>query len=231
MDQWAGAALALSARTINAAGCEGTDRTEAALSIAFLLTTLVVVITPGTGVVYTLAAGLSHGRRASVVAAFGCTLGIVPHLAATITGLSALLHTSAAAYATVKYLGVGYLLFMAWSMLRDKEALTVEREGGPRPALRVIGSGVLINVLNPKLTMFFVAFLPQFVPAGKPGSLGLMLQLSAVFMVLTFAVFVAYGMCAVAVRGHVLSRPRVMTGIRRVFAFGFMALGVRLAMA
>ncbi|GGW62344.1 LysE family translocator [Streptomyces xantholiticus] len=201
------------------------------MSIAFLLTTLVVVVTPGTGVVYTLAAGLSHGRRASLVAALGCTLGVVPHLAATITGLSALLHTSAVAYETVKYLGVGYLLFMAWAMLRDKEALVVAQESEPRPAVRVIASGVLVNLLNPKLTMFFVAFLPQFVPVGASGSLDVMLQLSAVFMVLTFVVFAAYGLCAAAVRSRVLTRPRVMTGIRRVFAACFLGMSVRLAVA
>lgn len=203
------------------------------MSIAFLLTTLVVVVTPGTGVVYTLAAGLAHGRRASVVAAFACTLGTVPHVVATVTGLAALLHASALAFEVVKYLGVAYLLYMAWSTLRDKQALVVGDDAAaePRPASRVIVSGVLLNVLNPKLTMFFVAFLPQFVPAGEEGSVAAMLRLSAVFMGLTFAVFVAYGMCAAAVRGHVLGRPRVMTGIRRVFAVSFVGLGAKLAVA
>ncbi|KOU73230.1 lysine transporter LysE [Streptomyces sp. MMG1533] len=201
------------------------------MSIAFLLTSLVVVVTPGTGVVYTLAAGLSHGRRASLIAAFGCTLGTVPHLIATITGLAALLHTSAVAYETVKYLGVGYLLYMAWATLRDKDALTVETASEPRPASRVIVSAVLLNLLNPKLTMFFVAFLPQFVPAGESGSLGAMLRLGTVFMALTFVVFAAYGLCAAAVRHHVLARPQVMTGIRRVFAVCFVGLSARLAVA
>lgn len=201
------------------------------MNIAFLLTALVVVATPGTGVVYTLATGLSHGRRASVVAALGCTLGIVPHLAATIAGLAALLHTSAVAYALVKYLGVAYLLFMAWTTLRDKETPTVAGEDERPSATRVIASGVLVNLLNPKLTMFFVAFLPQFVPAGAPGSLGVLLQLSAVFMMLTFVVFAVYGMCAAAVRHRVLARPRVMTGIRGVFAACFVGLSARLAVA
>ncbi|MEV5515288.1 LysE family translocator [Streptomyces flaveolus] len=201
------------------------------MSIAFLLTTLVVVVTPGTGVVYNLAAGLSHGRRASVVAALGCTLGIVPHLVATITGLAALLHTSVVVYEVVKYLGVGYLLYMAWATLRDKETLSVEGEAAPRPATRVIVSGVLINLLNPKLTLFFVAFLPQFVPADESGSLGAMLRLSAVFLALTFVVFAAYGMCAAAVRHRVLARPRVVTGIRRGFAACFVGLGAWLAVA
>ncbi|MEY7980617.1 LysE family translocator [Streptomyces pilosus] len=201
------------------------------MSLAFLLTTLVVVVTPGTGVVYTLAAGLSHGRRASVVAALGCTLGVLPHLLATVTGLAALLHTSALAYAVVKYLGVAYLLYMAWATLRDKDALTVTADAEPQPALRVITSGVLLNVLNPKLTMFFVAFLPQFVPSGTPGSTTLMLQLGAVFMALTFVVFAAYGLFAAAVRDRLAVRPRIMTGVRRVFAVCFVGLSARMAVA
>ncbi|MEU6080317.1 LysE family translocator [Streptomyces sp. NPDC047108] len=201
------------------------------MSTAFLLTTLAVVVTPGTGVVFTLAAGLSHGRRASAVAALGCTLGIVPHLAAAVTGLSALLRTSDLAYDVVKYLGVGYLLYVAWTTLRDKEALTVAAGAEPRSAVRTITSGVLVNLLNPKLTLFFVAFLPQFLPTGESGSAGAMLRLGAVFMALTFVVFAAYGWCAAAVRDRVLARPRVMTAIRRVCAAGFVGLGVRMAVA
>jgi threonine/homoserine/homoserine lactone efflux protein len=201
------------------------------LNTAFLLTTLVVVVTPGTGVVYTLAAGLAHGRRASVVAALGSTLGVLPHLLATVTGLAALLHTSAVAYETVKYLGVGYLLYLAWATLRDRDALTVAEDTPPRPAARVIASGVLINLLNPKLTLFFVAFLPQFVPAGESGSVGAMLGLGAVFMAMTFVVFTAYGLVAAAVRDRVLARPAVMTGLRRAFAVSFVALSARLAVA
>ncbi|KUJ69494.1 lysine transporter LysE [Streptomyces albus subsp. albus] len=201
------------------------------MSISFLLTTLVMVVTPGTGVLYTVAAGLSHGGRASVVAAFGCTLGVLPHLVATITGLAALLETSALAYTVVKYLGVGYLLYMAWATLRDKDALTIEEDAEPVSAGRLIVSGVLINLLNPKLTMFFVAFLPQFVPVDEPGSLGMMLRLSAVFMALTFVAFAAYGLCAAAVRNRVLAQPRVMTRIRWVFAACFVGLSARLAVA
>ena len=199
------------------------------MSAEFLLTTLVIVVTPGTGVVYTLAAGLSRGARASVVAALGCTLGIVPHLAAAITGLAALLHTSALAFQILKYLGVAYLLFMAWSTLRDKGALSVA-ETAPPSATRVIASGVLINILNPKLTIFFFAFLPQFVSAEEPGVLARMLTLSAVFMLVTFVVFVAYGVFAAAVRDQVVARPRVMTWMRRIFAGSFIALSARLAL-
>src|SRR5206468_2141886 len=137
-----------------------------AMSVDFLVTTLIIVVSPGTGVLFTLAAGLSRGSRASVVAAFGCTLGIIPHMAAAITGLAALLHASALAFEIIKYLGVAYLLYMAWSALREKGALRVETEAGPRSALQVIVSAILINILNPKLSIFFFAFLPQFVSAN-----------------------------------------------------------------
>jgi threonine/homoserine/homoserine lactone efflux protein len=201
------------------------------VGIDFLVTSLIVVVSPGIGVLYTLAAGLSRGSRASVVAAFGCTLGIVPHMAAAIMGLAALLHTSALAFQTLKYLGVAYLLYMAWSTLREKGALRVEKEIGPRSATEVITSAILINVLNPKLSIFFLAFLPQFVSADEPHPLSRMLELSAVFMLLTFAVFVCYGIFAASIRNHVISRPRVLTWMRRTFAGAFAALGAKLALA
>ena len=200
------------------------------MSVEFLLTTLVIVATPGTGAIYTLAAGLSRGARASVIAAVGCTLGIIPHMVAAITGLAAVLHASALAFQTLKYLGVIYLLYMAWATLKETGALAVEKETAPRPALSVIVSGILINILNPKLTIFFFAFLPQFVSTDAPGAVVRMLELSAVFMLLTFVVFAAYGVFAASVRNHVVSRPRVMTWLRRVFAGSFVGLGARLAM-
>ncbi len=201
------------------------------MSIDFLVTSLIVVVSPGTGVLYTLAAGLSRGSRASVVAAFGCTLGIVPHMAAAIMGLAALLHTSALAFQTLKYLGVAYLLCMAWNTLRERGTLRVETQVGTRSTFQVIVSAILINILNPKLSIFFFAFLPQFVRADEPHPLPRMLELSGVFMVLTFAVFVVYGLFAAAVRSHVISRPRVLTWMRRAFAGAFVALGAKLALA
>jgi threonine/homoserine/homoserine lactone efflux protein len=201
------------------------------VSVDFLVTSLIVVVSPGTGVLYTLAAGLSRGSRASVVAAFGCTLGIVPHMAAAIMGLAALLHASAVAFQTLKYLGVVYLLYMAWSALRDRGALRVEATAGARSATQVIVTAILINILNPKLSIFFFAFLPQFVSAREPHALSRMLEMSAVFMLLTFVVFVGYGLCAASVRRHVISRPRVLTWMRRTFAGAFVALGVKLALA
>jgi threonine/homoserine/homoserine lactone efflux protein len=199
------------------------------MSTAFLVTSFVVVASPGTGVLYTVAAGLSRGRRASVVAAFGCTLGIVPHIAAAIVGLAALLHTSAIAFQTLKYLGVAYLLYLAWRTLHEQGGLLVEADDTDRSSLDIIVSAIAVNVLNPKLSIFFVAFLPQFVASDEPNRLAHMLELSIVFMLLTFVVFVMYGLFAAAIRRHVITRPHVLTWMRRTFAGAFVALGAKLA--
>ncbi|HEV3492005.1 MAG TPA: LysE family translocator [Reyranella sp.] len=201
------------------------------MSIDFLVTSLIVVVSPGIGVLFTLATGLSRGGRASVVAAFGCTLGIVPHMAAAIMGLAALLHTSAIAFQTLKYLGVAYLLYMAWMTLKEHGALQVEKEVGAKSATQVIVQAILINILNPKLSIFFFAFLPQFVSADEANPLLRMSELSGVFMALTFVVFVGYGLFAASIRNHVISRPRVLTWMRRTFAGAFAALGAKLAFA
>jgi threonine/homoserine/homoserine lactone efflux protein len=202
-----------------------------AVSVAFLLTTLVVVVSPGTGVLYTLAAGLTRGRRASVVAAFGCTLGIVPHMAAAILGLAALLYTSSVAFQTLKYLGVVYLLFMAWNTLREHGALKPDPTPAARTPAQVVVSAIFVNLLNPKLSIFFFAFLPQFVTVGEPHRLLHMLELSIVFMLVTFVVFVGYGLAASWVRHHIVSRPRVLAWLRRTFAAAFVGLGVKLAVS
>jgi threonine/homoserine/homoserine lactone efflux protein len=182
-------------------------------------------------VLLTLAAGLSQGARASAVTAFGCTLGIVPHMAAAVLGLAALMHTSAVAFQGLKILGVLYLLYMAWATLKEQGSLSVEADGTKHSAGRMILRAVLVNVLNPKLSIFFLAFLPQFVSDADPQPLARMLELSGVFMALTFAVFVVYGLFAAAVRDQVVSRPRVIAWMRRSFAAAFAALGVKLALA
>jgi threonine/homoserine/homoserine lactone efflux protein len=202
-----------------------------AVSTEFLITSLIVVVTPGPGVLYTMAAGLTRGSRASIVAAFGCTLGILPHMAAAIMGVAALLYTSALAFQTLKYLGVVYLLYMAWTMLREQGALQVESNADPRSSRQVIGSAILVNILNPKLAIFFLAFLPQFVSASAPHALPRMLELSAVFMLLTLVVFVGYGLFAAAIRTQIISRPRVLVWMRRTFAGAFVVLSARLALA
>ncbi len=201
------------------------------MTTEFLITSLVVILLPGTGVLYTLALGLGGGFRAGLLAALGCTLGIVPHILASVAGLAALLHASALAFATLRYLGVAYLLYIAGSLLRQGEAL----DSGPaQPAGRAVSilrKGVLTNILNPKLSLFFLAFLPQFVPAQAPGATVRMLILGGVFMALTFLVFVLYAALAAGLRRQVLGRPKVMLWTQRSFAAALGLMGLRLALA
>jgi len=201
------------------------------MTLAFLVTSLIVVASPGTGVLYTLAVALTRGSRASIAAAFGCTLGILPAMLAAMLGLAAVLHTSALAFAALKWCGVFYLLYMAWQALRERGALAVDAGREHRSGARVIVTGFLINILNPKLSIFFLAFLPQFIAVDESAPVARMLELSGTFMAMTFAVFVLYGLFAAAVRDRIVTKPGVMIWLRRTFAGGFAALGLRLAFA
>ncbi|WP_100964017.1 LysE family translocator [Bosea sp. FBZP-16] len=200
------------------------------MSLEFLLTSLIIVASPGTGAIYTIAAGLTRGAKASLLASFACTLGIVPHLIAAMMGLAALLHASALAFSIVKYAGVAYLLWMAWQTLKEQGALSVEAAADERSAWRVLVDGLALNVLNPKLSIFFVAFLPQFIAANEASPMARMLELSGVFMAMTFVVFALYGLFAAAMRDKVVSQPAVMAWLRRTFAAAFVALGAKLAL-
>ena len=201
------------------------------MTVEFLVTSLIVVLVPGTGVVFTVSTGLVQGRRASVFAALGCTAGILPHLAATVLGLAAVLHTSAIAFQGLKYAGVAYLLYLAYLTWRDTSAFALDATPARRRAAGLVVKAVLINILNPKLTIFFLAFLPQFVDVGAGSPLAQLLALSAVFMAMTFAVFLVYGLLAHAFRRAVIGSPRVQAWLRRGFAAAFAGLGLRLAVA
>lgn len=201
------------------------------MSLEFLLTSLVVVLLPGTGVLYTLAIGLGRGFKASAAASLGCTFGIVPAALASIVGLAALLHTSAIAFQVIKYLGVIYLFYMAWSILREGGAMDVDEEKSRKSLTKIAVTGTMINVLNPKLSLFFLAFLPQFVSTNSANVTTELLTLAGIFMLMTFVVFLGYGAFAAAARTYVLQRPSVLNWIKRCFAGAFGFLGLRLALA
>ena len=200
------------------------------ITIEFLVTSLIVVLVPGTGVVFCVSTGILQGRRASLYAALGCALGIVPHLLASVLGLAALMHASAHAFEIVKYAGVAYLFYLAYATWKDRAALAVDPATRKREPVAIVVKAVLLNLLNPKLTIFFLAFLPQFIDAGASSALSHLLVLSAVFMVMTFAVFVAYGLLANAFRRRVMESARVQAWLRRTFAGAFAGLGVQLAL-
>ena len=199
------------------------------ISLEFLITSLVVVLIPGTGVIFTVSTGIVQGRKASIYAALGCTAGIVPHLMATVLGLAAVMHASALAFQVLKYAGVAYLFYVAYATWRDKSAFTVDATLSRTSATGLVVKAFLLNILNPKLTIFFLAFLPQFVEPGADQPLLQLLLLSAVFMAMTFAVFVVYGFVAHAFRRLVVASTRVQSWLRYGFAAAFAGLGTKLA--
>lgn len=199
------------------------------ISTEFLLTSLVVVLVPGTGVIYTVSTGLFRGWRASIAAAAGCTAGIIPHLMASILGLSAILHVSAVAFQTVKLAGAAYLLFLAWSMWRDTGVLGFDPRTTRKGAGRIIVRGFLINILNPKLSIFFLAFLPLFVASDAAAPMLQMFVLSGVFMLMTLVIFICYGICANGLRTYVVNSPGTVSRLQRSFAVIFAALGIKAA--
>lgn len=201
------------------------------LSMNFFITCLIVVLIPGTGVIFTVSTGLTAGKRASVFAALGCTAGIIPHLLASILGLSALLHTSALAFEALKFAGAAYLLYLAYVTWRDRSAFAMNDTPTATTARSLMLRGFLLNILNPKLTIFFLAFLPQFVTPASTAPALQMLVLSGVFMAMTFAVFVVYGLLANVFRRAVIESPRVQNWLRRCFAAAFAGLGLNLALA
>ncbi|MEM8730518.1 MAG: LysE family translocator [Pseudomonadota bacterium] len=200
------------------------------MSLQFLITAFVVVLAPGTGVIYTLAIGLGRGARPAIWAAFGCTLGIVPHLVAATLGLAAVLHSSALLFQAVKFAGVAYLLYLAWSALRTDGALQIRADRAAEPGWRIARRGALINILNPKLSLFFLALLPPFL-SGDAGRATLeMTALGGVFMAMTFAVFVIYGIFASTARRWIMESETALAWLNRSFAAIFAALAARLAL-
>ncbi len=199
------------------------------ISVEFLITSLIVVLIPGTGVIFTISIGLAQGRKASVYAALGCTAGIIPHLLATIFGLAAIMHTSALAFEVLKFAGVLYLFYLAVMTWRDKSGFEVQSLPTRSSALSLATKAFLLNILNPKLTIFFLAFLPQFIKPETTSPLGDMLVLSAVFMLMTFVVFVIYGLLAHEFRHSVMESRRVQMWLQKGFALTFAGLGIQLA--
>ncbi len=199
------------------------------VSTEFLVTSLIVVLLPGTGVIYTISTGIFQGARASLFAAFGCTAGIIPSLLACIFGLAAIIHTSALVFQALKFAGVAYLLYLAWGMWKDTGGLVLEDTGEPADMTSVSTRGFLINILNPKLSVFFMAFLPQFIPPQAEAPLVNMLALGAVFMAMTLFVFIFYGLLAHSVSAHIVGSPKIMKFVQRTFAATFVALGAKLA--
>ncbi|EIL8245760.1 LysE family translocator [Salmonella enterica] len=196
------------------------------MSIEYFITVFIICLSPGIGVVYTLSASLGGGWKAGFWASVGCTIATVIHLLVAMAGLAAVLHTSAVLYQTIKFSGVAYLLWMACMVLNDRGGLSI-RPVTSVTSMRLVSRGILLNILNPKLPLFFMAFIPQFVPAES--SPDLLVELGMVFTVMTFTVFMGYVALASTGRQRVLQSTTAMNWLRRAFSASFAALGVKLA--
>ncbi len=201
------------------------------ISTEFLITSLIVVLIPGTGVIYTISTGLFKGAKASVYAALGCTAGIIPSLTACILGLAVIIHSSAIVFTMIKYAGVIYLLYLAWSMWKETGSIKLQNQNSEIKGLSISIKGFLINILNPKLTLFFLSFLPQFIPSNAQSPVINMLVLGGVFMLMTLVVFVLYGLLANVSSHFIVNSPKIMKTIQRTFALGFAVLGFKLALS
>jgi threonine/homoserine/homoserine lactone efflux protein len=199
------------------------------MSAEFLLTSLIVVVIPGTGTIYTVSTGLLHGWRASIAAAIGCTLGIVPHLLVSLFGLSFVVRSSPILFEALKYAGVLYLLYLAWNMWFEGSSLEFDSASSGTSPAQIVLKAILLNLLNPKLTVFFLAFLPLFISPKTASPIRELITLSLVFMAITLIVFVLYGVLASGFRRHVRRSPGMMLWLRRSFAITFIALSISLA--
>jgi threonine/homoserine/homoserine lactone efflux protein len=198
----------------------------------FVGASLALLMTPGPAVLYIVTRSIGRGRRAGLVSVLGICTGTLVHVVAAALGLSALLVSSALAFNIVRWLGALYLVVLGIRTLLDRDGLSIDvADQGTDDLHGVFMQGVIVNVLNPHTALFFFAFLPQFVSTEEPHALSRMLELSGVFMLLTFVVFLGYGVFAASVRNHIISRPRVLTWMRRSFAAAFAGLGLKLALA
>jgi threonine/homoserine/homoserine lactone efflux protein len=194
------------------------------IPVEFLLTSLVVVMVPGTGVVYTVSSAIGGGGRCGLFAAIGCTLGIVPHLLAAMLGLSGVVQAGALAFEAVRWAGVAYLAFMGVSMIVGGSALRLDQRRASRDSMgQVVRRGILLNLLNPKLTVFFFAFLPQFLDTPPGLADRRLVELGGVFMLMTLAIFAAYAGASASVRDRVLGAPAVLRWVQR--SLGALVIG------
>ncbi len=198
--------------------------------IIFLTASLVVIVAPGPDNILVLTRGVTLGRRAALVSAAGATVGLVCHSLFAAAGLSALLAQSAVAFSVVKYAGAAYLIYLGIAALLNRERFVLAERGTPSVGLRsVFTQAVASNVLNPKIAVFFLAYLPQFAdPAASVASR--LLALGLTFALLTWAIFSAIAFLSGSVGGYLRSRPGVAGGFGWLTGSVLICLGLRLAL-
>lgn len=200
----------------------------------FILTSFIIILLPGTGVMYTISTGLIKGKRMSIIAALGCTLGIIPHLITSICLSSLLLKMNAQAFFILKILGGLYLLYLGIGMLKSKADLNFNNTSATgkessNTLTTIITRGILINLLNPKLTLFFFSFLPQYISTNSDNYIKISFLLGLAFMFITFIVFIGYGLLAGLTKSFFVNSPKRVQCIQNVFGIIFIIFAVKLS--
>lgn len=195
----------------------------------FVLASAMLAIAPGPDILYVLAKGISQGRRAAIVAAVGFCSGLTIHTAASVCGLSALLIASATAFTFMKLLGAAYLVYLGIGAIFSRSLIALPENTAPVSSRKIFAQAFLMNLLNPKVALFFLAFLPQFVSADQ-GSVPVQLFLLGFgFGIISFAVFSFAGLFSATIGQYVRTRPVLTRLLDCIAGTAFILLGLRLA--
>lgn len=199
--------------------------------IYFLGASALLTLAPGPDNTFVVAQGLSRGRRAAIITALGMCSGVSVHTSAAALGISAILYSSAYAFLMLKYAGAAYLLYLAYKAIREHTVFLQQQDKTAMSAYLLFRRGFVMNVLNPKVALFFLAFLPQFItPDGFNLPLQMML-LGLIFMVQAMIIFSAIGYLSGSVGNAILTRPGISKYFAWLSAGIFTSLGLRLAFA
>ena len=197
----------------------------------FVIAALVLLLTPGPAVLYIVTRSIDQGRRAGLVSVLGVHVGTLAHIFAAAAGLSALLAASATAFSVVKYLGAAYLIYIGVRRLLDRSSMTAAAPGEPRRLRRAFLDGVVVNVLNPKTGLFFLAFLPQFVTVSR-GQVGAQIVcLGVVFVLLGAVTDSLYALTAGSAARWLRGKPRFLASERWISGSLYIGLGLVAAMS
>ncbi len=201
----------------------------ASTMLYFLGASIALTLAPGPDNIFVMTQGITRGRRPAIITALGMCSGVTVHTVAAAFGLSAIFHTSAIAFNVVKYAGALYLLYLAYRTMKDRSTIAFSNKDD-RPVAALFKRGFIMNVLNPKVAMFFLAFLPQFVTPDMPHLSLYILLLGAIFMFQAVIVFCLIGYFAGNIGSYLQKRPRIAKQFDWITSGVFASLAIRLAL-
>lgn len=198
-------------------------------TLNFLVTSFIIILIPGTGVTYTISTGITKGKRASIFAALGCTIGIIPHLCISIALSSFIINMSNNSFFILKLIDAIYLLYLGIGMIRSKTNFDLINNKSEEKVGTIIRSGILINLLNPKLTLFFFSFLPQYAKSINDNYITECFLYGFTFMIVTLLVFIGYGLLAGISNNFFMNSPKRISYLQKIFGIIFIVFATQLA--